>query len=188
MNQWCSWGLWIQDIDEENIWYFRYTYNVSITSHFWNPTLWISLEKLVLSKEVWLLNSCAHAHHMTMGWLGLLPEWGMQLACLVWLACCTLSDNGPSGPCACRGPGGPWWALVGLDGPILCEALRSGGNTTFCNWLLDASITLITPCVTVIQIIVARSCLLVVRKMEIPPFVILTSGDFWQRHLFCEFC
>ena len=86
---------------------------------------------------------------------------------------------------------GAWWALVGLVGlggpggrPILCEALRSGGNTTFCNLLLDASITLIAPRVTVIQIIVTRSFPLVVSKMEIPPFVILTSDDFWQRHLF----
>ena len=75
----------------------------------------------------------------------------------------------------------PAGGLVGLGGPggrpILCEALRSGGNTTFCNWLLDASITLIAPRVAVIQIIVARSFLLVVRKIEIPPFVILSVCD-----------
>ena len=158
---------------------------MSITNHSWNPALWetcafkrgVTVEQLCpcpphddgLARPAaccWTRVGHAACLFSVVGLLHLVGQWALWALCLP----------------------GTWWALVGLDGPILCEALRSGGNTTFCNWLLDASITLITPCVTVIQIIVARSCLLVVRKMEIPPFVILTSGDFWQRHLFCEFC
>ena len=83
---------------------------MSITSHFCIPTL-----SLVLSREVSLLNSCAHAHHMTMGWLGLLPAVGPLLGhaacqpCVVGL----LHLDGQWALWALCLPVA-WWALVGL--------------------------------------------------------------------------